>query len=142
MMEQPKQQSVDLMERFNNLEMLLQNTQPTGNQYNDFFNIRKPILSKETYLGVIKREDMLAYELWVDAVQENLHHGLFGLALEMMVKYLSNIRTTPSIEGIFLQRLTSQEFKYHQSQDIHEYHHPVKKRRGLFSRGPPPVEER
>ena len=121
----------DLMERFSNLEMLLENTQPTGDEYNDFFNIRKPILSKETYLGLIDREDMLAYELWVDAIQENIFHGLFGLALEMMVKYLSNIRTTPSINGTFLTRLTSQEFKYHQSQDIHEYQHPVKKR-GLF----------
>jgi len=126
-------QYTDLMDRFNNLEMLLQNTQPLGNEYNDFFNIRKPILSKETYLGVIEREDMYAYELWVAAIQENLHHGLFGLALEMMVKYLSNIRTTPSIDGIFLQRLTSQEFKYHQTQDIHEYQHPAKRKK-LFGR--------
>ena len=128
-----EQRQMDLMERFSNLEMLLENTQPSGEEYNEFFNIRKPILSKETYLGLIDREDMYAYELWVDAIQENIYHGLFGLALEMMVKYLSNIRTTPSIDGTFLQRLTSQEFKYHQSQDIHEYQHPVKKP-GFFSR--------
>lgn len=124
----PQIQYANLMERYNNLEMLLENTQPTGVEYQDFFNIRKPLLSKETYLGLIEREDMFAYELWVDAIQENIHHGLFELALEMMVTYMSNIRITPSIGGEFLKRLTSSEVKYHQSSELHEYQHKPEKK--------------
>ena len=123
--------SFDIMERFNSLEMLLENTQPQGKEFHDYFNIRKPLLSKETYLGVIEKTDQLAYGYVVDAIQENLHHGLIQLALDWEVRYLNDIRTTPSIDGEFLRRMTSQEFKYSQTQELHEYQHKPKKK-GIF----------
>ena len=89
-LEAPPNYHRDLLDRFNNVEMLLENTQPKGSEFLGFFNIRKPLLSKETYLGVIEREDMLAYDLMESCIQENLHHGLFNLALEQMVKFLVN----------------------------------------------------
>jgi len=131
MPDMPKPREIDVMERFNSLEMLLENTQPVGSEFEDYFNIRKPLLSKETYLGFIEREDMLAYSLMVDAIQENLHHGLIPLSLDLEVKYLNDIRTTPSINGEFFNHLTSQEFKYSQTQTLHEYQHPPE-RRGLL----------
>jgi hypothetical protein len=129
----PDPGNINLMERFNSLEMLLENTQPKGEEYTDFFNIRKPLLGKETYLGFLQREDMLAMDEMVDAIQENLHHGLIPLSLDLMVKYLNNIRTTPSINGEFLNRITSHEFKYSQKQELHEYPHSPEKR-GIFGK--------
>lgn len=138
--DKPDSSGFDIMDRFNSLEMLLENTQPEGEEFNDYFNIRKPILSKETYLGVIQREDIFAYDLAVDAIQENLHHGLINLALDWEVKYLNDIRMTPSIDGEFLRRMTSQEFKYSQTQTLHEYQHKPEKK-GLFGKPRPPVGE-
>jgi hypothetical protein len=134
MQEIKQPQQVDMMQRFNSLEMLLQNTQPKGKEFNDFFNIRKPILGKETYIGVIEREDLLAISKWVKAITENLHHGLVEFALDMMVIFLNDIRTTPSVKGEFLRRLTSQEFKYTQEQTLHEFQHPAQKK-GIFKKG-------
>lgn len=126
---QPATQGIDILKRFNSLEMLLQNTQPKGTEFNDYFNIRKPILGKETYIGVIEREDLLAIGKWVKAITENLHHGLVEFALDMMVQFLNDIRTTPSVKGEFLKRLTSQEFKYTQEQTLHEFQHPPAKKK-------------
>ena len=122
------------------IEMLLDNTQPKGKEFTAYFNIRKPLLSKETYLGVIQREDLLAYSIMVDAIQENLHHGLIDLALDQMVKYLNDIRTTPSVGGEFLNKITSQEFKYTQTQNLHEWQHKAPKKTifGGPPKNPPP----
>lgn len=135
MQEIKQPQNVDIMQRFNSLEMLLQNTQPKGKEYDDFFNIRKPILGKETYIGVIEREDLLAINKMVKAISENLHHGLIEFALDQMVMFLNDIRTTPSVKGEFLKRLTSQEFKYTQEQTLHEFQHPPQKKGGIFRKG-------
>ena len=127
------QEKIDIMERFSSLEMLLQNTQPKGKEFSDFFNLRKMLLSKETYLGVIDNDDRYCYSLIADAIQENLHHGLINFSFDLQVKFLHDIRTTPSLGGEFLNRITSQEFKYTQTQELHEYEHkPTKK--GMLKR--------
>jgi len=125
----------DPIERFSSLEMLLDPTLPKGKGFFDFFNIRKMLLSKETYLGNIEREDLLALDCMVDAIQENIHHGIIQFALEQQVKYANNLRTTPSVKGMLLEKITSQEYKYTQKQELHEFQHKPERKK-LFG-GPP-----
>lgn len=119
-----------------NVEKLLDPTLPKGAEFHDYINIRRMLLGKETYLGFLERADLLALDFWVFAIQENLNHGQIELALDMQVQYSNNLRTTPSVEGNFLKRITSQEFKYTQDQKVTEIHQAPKKRKGIiFNRG-------
>lgn len=124
----------NIAENLSNIERVTQHTQPKGKEFFDFFNIRLPILGKEAFLGFIRWEDLKAYDFLIDAINENLHHGLIEKALEDMVKYENNFRSTASINGEFMKRITSQEFKYTQDQKITEITQPTKKKGIIFNR--------
>jgi hypothetical protein len=128
-METPKTNTNQMMEWVNNLEMLLEHTEPIGDKYGETFNIRRPILSKEQYLAYLERIDLFAMDKWVKAINLNLHHGFISQAMHMMIRYLSNIRSTPSIDGTFIKRITSQEVKYHQEQVVHDYQHQMERKK-------------
>lgn len=122
-------------ENLSNIEKLIQPTTPKGPEFFDFFNIRKILLGKETYLGYYERGDMLAMDLMVRAMNENLHHGQIDFCMGQMVQYANNLRSTPGINGEFLKRITSQEFKYTQDQKITEIQAPQKRKGIIFNRG-------
>ena len=111
--------------------MILRGKKPSC--YEDYFNIRTQLLSYELSLGYRQREDMVAHLTVLDCIQDNLQAGLIDLALDWMVKLLSDNKTTSSIDGFFLEHMTSQEFKYTQKQELHEFPHAPEKR-GFFSK--------
>jgi len=121
-------------ETLSNLEKLLDPTLPKGDEFTDYINLRRMVLGKELYLGYIERNDLLALDLVVQAIQENFNHGQIAMALDWEVQYLNNLRTSPSVDGNFIKRITSQEFKYTQDQKITEVQQPAKRKGIIFNR--------
>ena len=117
-------------ERFNNMEMFLKATKPRG--YEDYYNPRAPLLGKELSIGNIERNDMLANDMAVWAILDLLNEGQIDFAWDYMTWYQNDWKSSMSIDGRLLDSLTSQEIRYSQKQELHEYQHPIKKR-GFFS---------
>lgn len=134
----PGQQIPAAMEdRFNNISLFLKATQPDG--YESYYNPRKPLLGKELSVGSIDKTDMLAHNLMVWNILELFCEGQIDYAWDRMTWFQSDWKASMSIEGKLLDSLTSQEYKYSQTQTLHEFQHPPKKR-GLFGGKEPPQE--
>ena len=121
-------------ENLSNIEKLLDPTLPKGEILDDYINIRRMILGKEAYLGFLEREDMLALDKMITAIQENLIHGQIEFSLDRQIQFLVNLRLSPSVNGEFLKRITSQEFKYTQDQKVTEIHQAAKRKGIIFKR--------
>ena len=136
----PKGERVSVEEKFNSIEMLLKATQPDG--YAEYYNPRSPLLGKELSLGVIDKTDMLANDIMCWTILEFFYHAQFDMAFDLMTWYSNDWKASMSIDGVLLDSLTSQEYRYTQSQTLHEYQHPPEKR-GLFGgKSQPPPERR
>ena len=132
----------DIQEKFSAIEMLLKATEPVG--YHDYYNPRSPLLGKELSIGVIDKTDMLANDMMSWAILEYFYHGQFDLAFDLMTWYQNDWKASMSVDGMLLTSLTSQEVKYTQKQELHEFQHPAQKK-GLFGGGkpnppPPPIK--
>jgi len=124
-------------DRFNNISLFLKATQPDG--YDAYYNPRKPLLGKELSVGSIDKTDMLANDMMSWTILELFYEGQIDAAWDLMTWYQNDWKASMSIDGKLLESLTSQEYKYSQTQTLHEFQHPPKKR-GLFSRKEPPQE--
>jgi len=124
-------------DRFNNISLFLKATQPDG--YDAYYNPRKPLLGKELSVGSIDKTDMLANDMMAWTILELFYEGQIDVAWDLMTWYQNDWKASMSIDGKLLDSLTSQEYKYSQTQTLHEFQHPPKKR-GLFSRKEPPQE--
>jgi len=116
-------------DRFNNISLFLKATQPTG--YDAYYNPRKPLLGKELSVGSIDKTDMLANDMMTWTILELFYEGQIDVAWDLMTWYQNDWKASMSIDGKLLESLTSQEYKYSQTQNLHEFQHPPKKR-GLF----------
>ena len=133
-MEDPmKHQKPILEDKFNSIEMLLKATEPEG--YREYYNPRSPLLGKELSLGVIEKSDMTSNLENVCCILEFWKEGQIELALDWTTIYQNDWKSTMSIDGELLKSLTTQEMKYSQTQELHEYQHPPPKR-GFFSGKP------
>jgi len=119
-------QSIDQYSRF------LEPTIPTGQH--DYYNDRKPLISKELSVGNIEREDMISYLDMEQAILEFLEEGQIGLARFLMTTFQSELKLSMSFEGRFMEQITTSKFEYTQRQDIHEHMEAVPKK-GFFKRG-------
>lgn len=122
-----------LEDKFNSAEMLLRATEPTG--YKEYYNPRSPLLGKELSLGVVEKTDMMANLEMVWTILEFWKEGQIELALDFTTAYQNDWKSTMSINAEFLRSLTTQEMKYTQTQELHEYQHPPPKK-GLFGGKP------
>lgn len=118
-------QSIDQYSRF------LEPTIPKG-QF-EYYNERKPLISKELSVGNIEREDMIGYLDTEQAILEFLEEGQIGLARFLMTLFQSELKLTMSFDGRFLDQITTSKFEYTQKQDIHE-HMESAPRKGFFGR--------
>jgi len=121
--EQGTRQSIDQYSKF------LEPTMPKGQE--QYYNTRKPLISKELSVGNIERSDMIGNFDMEDAIMDFMEEGQIGLARFMMTRFQSEFKMTMSFEGRFMDQITTNKFEYTQRQDIHEHLEPVKKR-GMF----------
>jgi len=135
MPEMPEQSLKSIGDKFSDLTLLLQATQPKG--YNEYYNTRSPLLGKELSIGVIDKTDMLANDMMSWTILELFNEGQQDVAWDLMTWYQNDWKASMSIGGTLLDRLTSQEIRYSQTQALHEYQHRPEKR-GLFRKAPPP----
>lgn len=125
-MDQRQHPTINIEEKFNAIEMLLKATEPEG--YRDYYNPRSPLLGKEISLGVIDKTDMLANDRMTWCILELFYEGQIDMAWDLMTWYQNDWKASMSIEGKLLDSITSQEYRYNQTQTLHEYqHHPEKK---------------
>lgn len=116
-------------DRFNNICMFLKHTEPRG--YTEYYNPRMPLLGKEVSVGILDKTDMLANDMMCWAILELFYEGQIDIAWDLMTWYQNDMKATMSIDGKLLDSLTSQEYRYTQTQAVHEYQHPVEKKRWL-----------
>jgi hypothetical protein len=116
-------QAIDQYSRF------LEPTIPKGQL--DYYNDRKPLISKELSVGNIERSDMIGYFDIEDAILEFLEEGQIGVARFLMTRWQTELKLTMSFDGRFMEQITTSKFEYSQKQDIHEHIEPVK-RKGIF----------
>ena len=124
----------DVGDRFNDLTILLNATKPEG--YDEYYNTRSPLLGREISLGYLKEKtDMMANLKMVWAILEDFAEGQIDVGWDFMTWYQNDIKTTPSIEGKLLDKITSREIKYTTTQTLHEHTSPQQPvKRGLLSR--------
>ena len=124
----------DVGDRFNDLTILLNATKPEG--YDEYYNTRSPLLGREISLGYLKEKtDMMANLKMVWAILEDFAEGQIDVGWDFMTWYQNDIKTTPSIEGKLLDKITSREIKYTTNQTLHEHTSPQQPvKRGLLSR--------
>jgi len=125
----PDARGLGTEDRFNNIEMFLKATQPEG--YDEYYNPRSPLLGKELSVGYVSREDMLANDMMVWTILECFIEGQMDIAWDLMTWYQNDWKASMSIDAKLLERLTTQEVKYDQTQHVYEHIVPQKKK-GLF----------
>lgn len=116
-------QSIDQYSRF------LEPTIPKGQL--DYYNDRKPLISKELSVGNIERTDMVSYLDMEDAILEFLEEGQIGCARFLMTRFQSELKLSMSFDANFMKQITTSKFEYTQKQDIHE-HMETPKKMGIF----------
>ena len=119
-------QSIDQYSRF------LEPTIPRGQS--EYYNERKPLISKELSVGNIEREDMISYLDMEQAILEFLEEGQIGLARFLMTTFQSELKLSMSFGGRFMEQITTSKFEYTQKQDIHEHVEPVPRKGLIFGR--------
>ena len=134
MPESPTPPRINLAERLHTIEMLLQATQPRG--YQDYYNPRLPLVGKELSIGSIDKTDMLANDVMCWTILEFFYHAQFDMAFDLMTWYQNDWKASMSIGGELLRNLTSPEYRYSQTQELHEYQHRPEKKR-IFGGNPP-----
>lgn len=118
---------LDLTDRLHNIEMLLKATQPRG--YEDYYNPRLPLVGKELSIGAIDKTDMMANDVMSWTILEFFYHAQFDLAFDLMTWYQNDWKASMSIGGELLRNITSPEYRYTQTQELHEYQHPMEKKK-------------
>lgn len=116
-------QTIDQYSKF------LEPTIPKGQE--DYYNSRKPLISKELSVGNIERYDMIGNLDMYDAILEFLEEGQIGLARFMMTRFQGEFKMSMSFDGMFMDQITTNKFEYTQKQDITEHVQPMK-RKGVF----------
>ena len=119
----PTKQSIDQYSKF------LEPTMPKGQE--EYYNSRKPLISKELSVGNIERTDMIGNFDMEDAIMDFMDEGQIGIARFLMTRFQSEFKMTMSFEGRFMEQITTNKFEYSQKQDIHEYIEPVP-RKSMF----------
>lgn len=125
---------INLAERLHTIEMLLQATQPRG--YQDYYNPRLPLIGKELSIGSIDKTDMLANDTMCWTILEFFYHAQFDVAFDLMTWYQNDWKSSMSIGGELLRNLTSPEYRYTQTQELHEYQHKPERKK-IFGGNPP-----
>jgi hypothetical protein len=138
-MVEQKAPSLNLAQRTHTIEMLLKATQPKG--YTDYYNPRLPLVGKELSIGAIDKTDMMANDVMSWTILELFYHAQFDLAFDFMTWYQNDWKASMSIGGELLRNLTSPEYRYTQTQNVHEYQHRPEKRGLLGGRKQPPPEQ-
>jgi hypothetical protein len=117
-------------DKFSDLSLLLRATMPEG--YDEYYNSRSPLLGKELSLGIIDKTDMLANDMLSWTILELFYEGQTDFAWDYMTWYQNDWKSSMSIDGKLLDRVTGEEIRYTQTQTLHEYEHPVERKHGLF----------
>ena len=115
--------SIDQYSRF------LEPTIPKGQE--NYYNPRKPLISKELSIGNIERTDMVGNLDMYDAILEFLEEGQIGAARFLMTRFQGELKLSMSFDGLFMEYIGTSKFEYKQTQDITE-HLPQQKKHGLL----------
>lgn len=110
--------------------MVLRGKKPKGSL--DEYERMAPILNYVVALGNRLRSDMPANGWIVEAIWILDFYGS-EMSKYFLMYYDNDNLASASIDNSFLEHMTSQEFKYTQKQELHEYPHPPQKR-GVFRR--------
>jgi len=121
-----------LGDKFSDISLLLKATQPEG--YDEYYNPRSPLLGKELSLGfVTEKTDMMANLMMSWSIIDLFAEGQIDFAWDWMTWYQNDWKASMSIGGMLLDKITTQEIKYSQTQELHEYEHRAQKR-GILGR--------
>lgn len=119
-------------DRYSDISLLIETSRPKG--YEEYYEIREPLLGKEPSLGSIDKTDMLANDLISWAILELLFEGQTDFAWDYMTWYQNDWISTRSIDGKLLDRLTSEEIRYTQTQHVHEHPPEPSIKKGFLGR--------
>lgn len=105
----------------------------------EYYGPIRPLIGPELSVAFLEREDNISYLRIINSVQEMFANGQDDLGLLQMTTMTAELKLSMSHAGLVVGNIFSNKMEYTQTQTLHEYQHPVEKKRGLFSR--PPVEE-
>jgi len=131
MMDKEDLPAVNIGERLNAIQIALRGKKPKDSK--DVYERLSTILNPVVALGNRKRSDMVANGEIVTAIW-NLHFYGSEMCEYFLVFYDNDNLASASIDNSFLEHMTSQEFKYTQKQELHEYPHAPTKKRSIFGR--------
>lgn len=103
------------------------------NQTEYYGNIR-PLVGAELSVANIEREDTISYIRAEYIIQELFSNGQDDLALLLMTTMTAELKLTMSHHARVLDNIFSNKMEYTQTQNVHEYQHPMEKKKGLFGR--------
>ena len=111
--------------KFSDVTLLLEATKPEG--YEEYYNARAPLLGRELSIGIIDKTDMLANDMASWCILELFYEGQTDFAWDYMTWYQNDWKASMSIDGTLIDKLTSDEIRYTQTQHLHEHQDQVKK---------------
>jgi len=108
-----------------------------ADEQDEYYGPIRPCLGPELSVAYIDKEDMPSYIMQVRTAQEMFAHGQDDLGLYIQTTMTAELKLTDSIDGRVVDNIFSNKMEYSQTQTLHEYQHPVERKRGLFGGKPP-----
>ena len=106
-----------------------------------FYGPIRPLIGPELSVADLDKEDILSYVLAIECIQEFFANGVDTIGMEEMTTMTAELKLSMSQNGRVLDNIFSNKIEYAQTQELHEYQHPVEKR-GILRRKPVPPPER
>jgi len=99
---------------------------------NTFYGPIRPLIGPELSVANLEREDLLSFIKTEYCAQEMFANGQDDLGLLIMTTMTAELKLSMSKDGLVVGNIFSDKIEYSQTQEVHEYQHPVEKKRGFF----------
>lgn len=118
-------------ERLTNVERFLDSTKPV--KADAWFDEIRPLWGKELSMGILDKNDIWSYLLTIDVAMSLLSHNIERTGRKVMVKFISELKLSGSINGTMIDNIFREKIQYEQTQNIHE-HSQQQPKRGILGR--------
>lgn len=115
--------------RFSTMERFLEATRPK--QEDAWLDKIRPLCGKELSLGILEKTDIMSYLLTIETAMTFLSYNIEKTGRKMMVKLVSELKLSGSIEGTMIDAIFKEKIEYEQTQNIHEHTTPAPKKKWL-----------
>ena len=117
--------------RFSTIERFLESTKPK--KADAWFDQIRPLWGKELSLGILDKTDIMSYLLTIETAMNMLSYGIEKTGRKIMVKMISELKLSGSIDGTMIENIFREKIQYEQTQHVHEHTEP-QPRRGILGR--------